>query len=611
MVKKAFFKTVYRSLFHNKGRFLANFLVVFLSLTLTSGLGAMPSEFVKSFSKNYSEGYVQDVNIKFLKEIDQSSLGIFMDLDELEKAEPYSSIDTEYNSSYARLYWRDFNGDQISLPRLLEGDLPTKSNEILAEASSLNRANYKIGDVVTLDLSTLLPNETKEQQFVVSGIVKSPLYNSVAKERAFVEKEDYLNSIFYFDKTAFENGYEEVPTTDVYVRFAMEHNYFSSSYQEEVDEWANAIRAFLKDSVNVMTLEENTSYALFKNYNEKITKIAFVFPLFFIALCALINLLTITRLIKDERSSIGCYRSLGISKGAIIGKYACLSFLSVSLGAILGYIVGTPFLPKVVLPAYSAVFVMQDYVPSFYNLTGLIVALSTILLSLLISIVYSSFYLKETPASLLKEKAPAAGKKILLERFPSLWNKISFSFKNSFRNIFRHKKNSFLTGLSILGSTILILIGFALLDVSTALQNDEIYANVASSMGFISFVIILFALLMAITVVYSLTNSNIQDRTRELATLKVLGYHTSECSLYTFREIMILSLFASALALPIGAGLITWVFDYLSFGSIGDVRWYSYLSSFLIINLSTILTNFLLYHRVKSIDMNASLKSID
>lgn len=611
MVKRTFCKTVFRSLFHNKGRFLANFLVVLLSLTLTSGLGALPSEFMRSFSKNYSEGYVQDVNIKFLKEIDPSSMEIFMDLDELEKAEPYSSIDTEYEGEYARLYWRDFSNDKIALPTLLEGNLPTSSNEILAETSSLNRLTYKVGDTVTLDLSTLLPSEKEEKQFVVSGIVKSPLYNSVAKERAFVEEESYLNSIFYFDKNVFESSFEAVPTTDVYVRFAMEHDYFSSSYQKETDEWANAIRAFLKDSVNVMTLEENTSYALFKNYNEKVSKIAIIFPVFFIALCALINLLTITRLIKDERSMIGCYRSLGIAKGSIVGKYAFLSFLSVGLGALIGYIIGTPFLPKVVMPAYSAVFSMCDYTPSFYNLTGLIVAISTIVLSLLISIIFSSLYLKETPASLLKDKAPSAGKKILLERIPSLWNKIPFSFKNSFRNIFRHKKNSFLTGLSVLGSTILILIGFSLLDVSSALQNDEIYANVASSMGFISFVIILFALLMAITVIYSLANSNIQDRTRELATLKVLGYHTSECSLYTFREIMIISLFASVLALPIGVGLIAWVFDYLAFGSITDVRWYSYVASFLIINFSTILTNLFLFHRIKSIDMNASLKSIE
>ncbi|HBN00259.1 MAG TPA: hypothetical protein DD384_03375 [Firmicutes bacterium] len=192
-----------------------------------------------------------------------------------------------------------------------------------------------------------------------------------------------------------------------------------------------------------------------------------------------------------------------------------------------------------------------------------------------------------------------------------LWDKLPFRYKSSFRNIFRQKKNLILTSLSVIGSTVLLMLGFGLLDISHALKDDALFGNVASSMGSISFVIILFALSMAIVVIYSLANMNIQDRQREIATLKVLGYHDKECSFYTFREIMIISIGSSLLALPISALLMYFVFNWLDFGSINDVQWCSYIFSFAIVILATILVNLLLYPKIKTVDMNDSLKTLD
>ncbi len=613
---KAFTKTVFRTFSSNKGRFLANFLVVLLSLSITAGLGALPSVYKTSFLNNYEGKNVPDLTMKFLKEIDLAGFPSFDEIEGIQSAETFSSIDIPQEDAYSRVYWLDFEKGKNAIPSLIEGHLPSNENEIVAEKGSLHRKQYHVGDLISLDTSLLTGGKAREYR--VSGIVESPLYLSVAKERAFAEEEAYLNSIFYFSTNAFL-GKEELlpPITGVSIVLDIEHDYMSDSYQKEVNSWKDSILFTLekitkeKNSVSLLTLEENTSYALFKNYNEKVGQIATIFPLFFIVVCGLINLLTVTRLIKDERSEIGCYRSLGIDKGHILGKYVLFSFLSVGLGAVAGYLIGTPFIPKVVFPAYNSVFSMRPYVVNLANIAGLAIAAITVFVALSITIIATLLYLKETPASLLKEKAPKAGKKILLERIPFLWNRTPFSYKNSFRNIFRHKKNSFLTALSVLGSTILVLIGFSLLNASDALQNDDIFANVASSMGVISIVIIVFAILMSVTVIYSLANMNIQDRKRELATLKVLGYHNKECSAYTFREVMLISTFSSLLGLPIGAFLIAWVFSYLGFGSISDVKWYSYLLSFLIVMFATILVNRLLFPKIKAIDMNSSLKSVE
>ena len=186
-----------------------------------------------------------------------------------------------------------------------------------------------------------------------------------------------------------------------------------------------------------------------------------------------------------------------------------------------------------------------------------------------------------------------------------------FRYKSSFRNIFRQKKNLILTSLSIIGSTLLVLIGFALFDASFALKEDALFGNVASTMGIISMVIILFAVAMAIVVIYSLANMNIADRQRELATLKVLGYHDRECSFYTFREIMIISILAVIIGIPLSTLVVAFVLQYLDFGTINDVKWYSYLGTFGIIIVTTLLVNLLLYPKIKAVNMNDSLKVID
>ncbi len=68
----------------------------------------------------------------------------------------------------------------------------------------------------------------------------------------------------------------------------------------------------------------------------------------------------------------------------------------------------------------------------------------------------------EAPAILMRPKAPKNGKRILLERFGFIWNKIGFIWKVTLRNIFRYKKRFLMTVLGISGCTALLLTGFDL-----------------------------------------------------------------------------------------------------------------------------------------------------
>ncbi len=540
------------------------------------------------------------------------------------------------------MYVQDLSSE-VGRLTLLEGQKPTltydfsKNLQVLALEGNKNRNSYKIGDTVEisleklsemfdgLDVSSIIGSSALK--FEVVGIVSSPLYNSVQQENAMLEGDEdkYIDAAFYIDENLLPEKIHldsvgiDVPLktffayTDVQIVYKNKSEYFSTTYKNEIDKKKEILLdEFGKDNVEALTLEENVSYNLFKTYNEKVRKITYVFPIFFMVVCALVNLITISRLIKDERAVIATYLSLGVSRKKITSKYIIFSTISVLIGGIIGLLIGLPLVPSVVLPAYQSIFEMSSALHiSFFNLSGYVLLTAVLLLSLGVTLYCSLKLLKETPAKLTKAEAPKPGKKILLEKIPFIWKRLPFRFKSSFRNIFRQKKNLILTSLSVIGSMVLLMLGFGLLDISEALKNDVLFGNVASSMGLISTIIVLFALAMSIVVVYSLANMNIQDRQREIATLKVLGYHDGECSSYTFREILIISAGAALLGLPIAAGLMAFVFNWLEFGSISDVKWYSYIFSYMILLGTTFIVNVLLFPKIKGIDMNDSLKTLD
>ena len=96
----------------------------------------------------------------------------------------------------------------------------------------------------------------------------------------------------------------------------------------------------------------------------------------------------------------------------------------------------------------------------------------------------------------------------------------------------------------------------------------------ADSFSLISVVIIAFAAILCILVIFNITNMNIGERKREIATLRVLGYQQSEVSLYIYREINITTMLGVLLGIPLGYLLLNFLFEFLEFGNIKNVNWY-------------------------------------
>ena len=624
-------KTVFQLVRHKIISFFLNLLIVLVSISLTSGIGSITRSYAPGFVSNYKAKNAPDVILKYVPDDGESTLWTDERIDQVKtingvkhvtKLLSVDEIDAT-NGNYRFIVYDNIKEEGgVGLPTLLKGEYPAsdslRQEEIEGESyivfESLllvdihGESKYKIGDYIKI----ANPLMSGEVYVKVVGTASHPLYNSKQKERAMTEEENYVEKVFFTSLDVFGVlGSSFITMTDLYVTLEHHHELLTPEYKSEINAYKKKIEDVFGNKVKVLTLEDNTSYALYKSYEKKLLVISIILPFFFIAVCALVVVVILSRLIADERSTIACYCSLGVPPSKIYLKYLFFGLSSALVGVIAGYFIGNAVLPTLIIRAYKAVFYIPSMIYVVFSPVGVITSLIVLASTFLVAIFCVKRSLQETPAALMNAKAPKAGKRVFVERIGFLWKRLSFSFKSSVRNIFRHKKNLILTSLSIIGSTALVFLGLSLNDCSESVKGNILFENVASTMGFISMVIVLYGVVLTSLIVYALTSMNIEERVREIAVLKVLGYTDIECAFFIYRELLIIAIFAAGIGIPVSMGASQLAFKFLDFGELKDIRWPTYVFSYLIIIASAVISCFLLYRKIKKVDFNISLKSLE
>ncbi|MBR6665924.1 MAG: FtsX-like permease family protein [Lachnospiraceae bacterium] len=210
--------------------------------------------------------------------------------------------------------------------------------------------------------------------------------------------------------------------------------------------------------------DTNMGYVLFQSDSDIVENVSTVFPVFFFLVAALVCMTTMSRMIEEQRTQIGTLKALGYGYGSIMGKYMFYSGSAAVIGCVGGYLIGIILFPFVIWECYGMM----------YDLGGLSIVFEWKLacISLAVSLLCSvgtTWYscrreLNEMAAQLMRPKTPQAGKRILLERIPLIWNRLKFLQKVSIRNVFRYKKRFFMMVLGISGCAALVLAAFGIKD---------------------------------------------------------------------------------------------------------------------------------------------------
>lgn len=236
---------------------------------------------------------------------------------------------------------------------------------------------------------------------------------------------------------------------------------------EQAENQLNEAKQFLLSLDNAKWYVNSREDALlgFEAYGQmadRIAGIALIFPWFFFIVAALVSLNTMTRMIEEERTRIGTFKALGFTDEEIMAKYLIFAFSASSIGSVAGSFLGFVLFPVMFSMAFGIIFAVPDILLSyrlFFGLLGIAVSIAVT--------VFATWYtcyksLEVVPATLMRSKAPKNGKKVFLEKFPALWTRLSFTWKVTFRNVFRNAKRFFMATMGVAGCTALLVAAFGL-----------------------------------------------------------------------------------------------------------------------------------------------------
>jgi len=194
---------------------------------------------------------------------------------------------------------------------------------------------------------------------------------------------------------------------------------------------------------------------------------------------------------------------------------------------------------------------------------------------------------------------------------PTLYEKL-YKKNPSFNQVNIKLKNTDATAQESFSKNIASLSGVS--SVNPISDNMQKFNDTIKSTYNIVIILIVSAGLLSFIVLFTLTNININERMREIATIKVLGFYDNEVSAYVFRENLILTVIGACLGLIIGTPLTSFIVgsaevDTVMFGR--QIYPLSYILAAIITLIFALFVDIMMLKRIRDINMVEALKSVE
>ncbi len=501
-------------------RFLALLTMSFLGVFVFVGIKATSPDMIKSVDELYDAYNVYDIKLVSTLGFSQSTVSQIKELGldaygVKDKDIIFTADSKEYIINISSLT------SDINTYSLVEGRVPSKNDEIAVEENLLTACKVSIGDTILLGENSVkivgtvvnpvyINNSTikndRGQTNIGSGTInfygmctddffdfnyytKVYIKNDSAKKYV-TNSKDYLNLIAR-DKERINNNIEVLASqrkdeviTECNASISLLKILYNTATPEQKETILSSIEALEKKISTLscsMIINDRLSYYTYKQLIDdakSIENLSIVFPIVFYAVALLVSLVSMRRMVTEDRQLIGNLKSMGFSNLQIMLKYIMFSLLATVIGAIFGAFLGNLIIPLMIWNIYKILFSLPKFYIAF-DISNFIIGCLVSTICIVGATVLTAYVtLKENPASLLRPKSIPSGKKIMLERIKPLWSRLSFSAKVTLRNLFRYKKRGLVTIIGICGCTALMLCGFgiknAISDIPSK-QYEEIY----------------------------------------------------------------------------------------------------------------------------------------
>ena len=517
MRKKALRKDFYMEIRKSFGRFLSIFFIVAIGTAFFSGIRAAEPDMRLSGDVYFDQSKLMDLQVISTMGLTADDLQAIREIKGVEQAQPVYSMDAlcDVDGSQKVVHIFSFQ-DGINELKAEKGRMPEKADECVADADFLASSGYQIGDKITFlkDEDTEVTEELTQSTFQIVGSVSSPEYISFSRGSSMIGNGSVSGFVSVLPESFQMDAYTEI---SIQVKGAKEETAFTKEYDNLVDETKKKVEAIQSEREDIRreelmqqmdqkqaellaevppeameiaapqiqqqieqqktSLEQGkwyvndredlTEYSGYGENADRMRAIGRVFPVLFFLVAALISLTSMTRMVEEQRTQIGTLKALGYSRRSIAGKYLGYAFWATVGGCVFGVLVGEKILPYIIVTAYGIMYPHMNTVVVPNDLYYGVSASLTALLCTMGATWFSCYKeLREQAAELMRPPAPKKGKRVFLEKIPSLWSQFNFIWKATIRNLLRYKKRFFMTVFGIGGCMALLLVGFGLRDSS-------------------------------------------------------------------------------------------------------------------------------------------------
>ena len=365
------------------------------------------------------------------EELDQGRSALLTNLGNLESIAPYGvspELDAQYNMLYAGL-----------------AQLDEKQAEIDAGRVAIDSAERVIQDgqrQIRNARATLEQERADAQAEIDDG---------------WAEVDD--GWIEYYDGLAeWQDGVEtlEKEEADALIELA--------DAKQELEDAQEELDAAPTPEWFYFTRQDSHAFDSYYSDTLRLESIGYVFPLVFFVVAVLVSLTTMSRMVDEQRTQIGIYKALGYKTLSVAMKLLIYAFSAGVTGGVFGVILGSNLFPRVIFGAYLHMYEMPPISTPVPLNTSLVAIATSVSLVLIVTFITSLRSMRNSPAEMMRPKAPPSGKRILIERIPFFWKRLKFTSKVTARNIFRYKKRFIMTLAGVAGCTAILLTSFGLRD---------------------------------------------------------------------------------------------------------------------------------------------------
>lgn len=501
-------KNLLREIKRTFTKFLSIFAICALGVAFFAGIRATSPDMKEAGDRLYNTYNLSDIsvistsgltadNIRDLESIEGIQAvraSLFVDAmargtDEKEKNLRLYSMPIKLKSEYAPLidlipdYGIDTSPEyEMNGVEIVSGRMPLNDTEIALDNTLEGSLVKQLGDEITL--TTAGGTVTLR----VVGFIRSPMYISMFERGTSSIGNGTSDGFAYASGNAISSLGTKLPVmsllntyytrADIVISGKEGLSAYSDEYEALVNEVTDRIEDYASTQSGTWYIQDRSGNPGYSDYSENTDRIAAVgdvFPLIFFIVAALVCLTTMTRMVEEQRIEMGTMKALGYGGWQIAMKYAVYAMSACISGGVVGAIIGFKLFPYVIMKGYSIMYYLGKLeTPYRADIAFMaIAAMAVCTAAATFSACYAS--LKEVPATLMRPKAPKAGRRVLLEKIPFIWKKLSFTSKVTVRNLFRYKKRFFMSVIGIAGSGALLVTAFGL--------NDSIFGIIEKQFG--------------------------------------------------------------------------------------------------------------------------------